>query len=1119
MPLSPNAIKILEARYLRKDENGKIIETPEELFRRVANDIAKAEESYDIHPDEQRKIASQFFDMMNESLFLPNSPCLMNAGTGNQMGFSACYVIPVPDTMEGIFGALRAQGLIQKSGGGTGMSFSRLRPDGDIVKKTSGVSSGPLSFMKLFDTVTEVVKQGGKRRGANMAILSVEHPNIRDFIASKDPGNTILKNFNISVAITDDFMATLEADEYYNLRNPRTGEIVGKELASEIFDLICRHAWLTGDPGIFFIDRINRLEPLDELVESSNPCLAKGTKIATPFGWRNVEDIQKGDEIITVQGRGKVESIEENFDSELYEVVLSDGTSLKATKEHQFHAIKANNKEISKVWKCIPLKELSKGDYLRVAKFKAIPENKLEPICGFLDRDAGFLIGILLGDGCYTPKVVKRGHVNISFGTDKGETEWMEVVKKFLESHDFSPKVYSYEKTPSKLYFGGSAGREIVSESKLVPTKSPQKFIPEDYINSNIHFLRGLIDGIVSTDGNIHISESIPVIRIGSTSKELLTGIRRIFLMFGIHSRIYKVRDRGEMSIEGRDVRVHSYYALNILGDNIRTFCEEFTVSHPSKQKRMDYMVRNMLLSGNTLTTTIKSINKLEKKDVSYDLYEPLTDTWVADGIVSRGCGEQPLTAWEPCVLGSINVGKFVLPDGKVDWDHLRKIVHLAVRFLDNCIDRSPYALPQITRKAKQTRRIGLGIMGFADYLVKQNIPYDNNKAIDAASELAQFLQEEALKTSIDLAQNRSPFPFWKKSSYKDKKEEEAPRNVARTTIAPTGSISRIAGCSSGIEPYFALAYKSHVLDGQTLIDRVSLVEDISKQKGRSDWNEEDWSNIANNGGSIQEMGLPKEVKDLFKTALEIPVEQHVKMQATFQKNIDNAVSKTINLPHSATVEDVKKAYLLAWELGTKGITVYRDSSKTVQVLETSQARRTQPLNLVADSDDMVKMAKVGPQSKGENNELAKAPDVLPAERIRVETGHGTLFITISYDPTTRKPLEVFIWQGRSGSCNLAYLEALGRILSIGLRSGVPVESFIEQLRGERCQHAGPHDGRMILSIPDAVGQALVEFMEGQGNHVKSGTISIGQCPECGELLIFEEGCERCVACSYNRCG
>lgn len=729
--VSENALKILAARYLVKDEDGTPLESPEGLFRRVADDIAKVEEKYEVPPNEQRKIADQFFKMLNEGLFLPNSPTLMNAGTGNGLGYSACFVVPIPDTMEGIFGALRAQGLIQKGGGGTGFSFSRVRPSGDFVKRTSGVSSGPISFMKLFDAVTETVKQGGKRRGANMAILRCDHPDIKEFIASKDPENRVLKNFNISVAITDAFMEALLDGTEYDLINPRTGESVGRVAAVDIFDMICRHAWLTGDPGIFFIDHANQLEPSDVEIESTNPC------------------------------------------------------------------------------------------------------------------------------------------------------------------------------------------------------------------------------------------------------------------------------------------------------------------------------------------------------------------------------GEQPLLPYETCTLGSINLSK-VVKAGELDVARLKETVALAVRFLDNVVDRSPYVLPQITKMTRKMRRIGLGVMGWADYLALREIPYDSDAAVNEAESVMKLISDEAMKESIELAEDRGPFPGWEKTSYKGFDPAKVPRNIARTTIAPTGTISRIAGCSSGIEPYYSLVYKSNVLNGQTLLDKVEVLETVL---GRHDINvkSEDWKRWADVGGTIQfDDSIPKRLRDVFKTALEIPIERHVQMQAAFQKYTDNAVSKTVNMPNSAMSDDVKKAYLLAWQLGCKGITVYRDGSKAVQVLETSQTRKIPTVD---------------------EHGLAKAPNILPATRIRMATGHGTIFITISYDAETRNPLEAFIWQGRSGSCNLAYLEAMGRLISISLRSGVSVNVIIEQLRGERCQHAGPHEGRMVLSIPDAVGQALQEFMSGQGKDVNIEEVPIGECPDCGELLVFESGCERCLVCSYTRCG
>ena len=745
-PLPENALRILEARYLQRNESGKIVETPEELFKRVANDIAAAEKAYKTPKEEILKLERQFYHMMRQGLFLPNSPTLMNAGTGNKLGYSACYVLPVPDDMAGIFDAVKHAALIWQAGGGTGFAFSGLRPKGDAIKTTSGVSSGPISFMKIFDMASEQIKQGGKRRSANMGIMRVDHPDIREFITSKDTENDILSNFNISVAVTDDFMETLERDGEYHLVNPHTGEIEHSVPAREILELMSEQAWKTGDPGLWFIDRANEANPIQDGVpiDATNPC---GEQALQPYD------------------------------------------------------------------------------------------------------------------------VCNLGSINL------GRFVW---------------------------------------------------------------------------------------------PKEAIT-----------------------IALQGEEVR-------------------------------------DMML----------------------------------------------------------------LPE-LIDRDGLVKVVKTAVRFLDNVIDRSNYPMKEIEEMAKKNRRIGLGVMGFADMLALLEVPYDSQEALDIAEVVMSWVQEAAEDASIELAEVRGPFPNWKQSVFESL--AHPPRNAALTTIAPTGTISRIAGCSSGIEPYYALAYRSNVLDGQVLIDRVRTLERVIDRK----LPEEGWESIAENGGSIQDLilGFDLDDRQIFKTALEIPLLQHIRMQAVFQKVVDNSISKTINMPNSATVDDIYMAYLKAWEMGCRGITVYRDGCKAVQVLETG--KKQEPSFIVTP------------------REPRDLPEILNARRIRVPTGHGTLFALVTYDEA-EKPMECFVWMGRSGGCTLSYLEAIGRLTSIALRSGVSADAIVETLRGIRCQHSSMEQGNVVLSLPDAVGYAL-ERLTG----AKAPTISVGDCPraDCSGRLIFEEGCEKCMVCDYTRCG
>ncbi|MEK7688751.1 MAG: vitamin B12-dependent ribonucleotide reductase, partial [Deltaproteobacteria bacterium] len=690
--LAYNAIKVLGKRYLKKDLNGNPIETPETMLWRVAENISQADKIYDREADIE-KTAEVFYEMMASLQFMPNSPTLMNAGRELQQ-LSACFVLPVDDSMESIFEAVKHTALIHKSGGGTGFSFSKLRPSGDIVGSTSGISSGPISFMTVFDSATEAIKQGGTRRGANMGILRIDHPDIMHFITCKEDNNK-LNNFNISVAITEDFMEAAEAGREYELKNPRTGKAAGSLNAKEVFEKIVNMAWKNGDPGIIFIDRINRDNPTPHIgeIESTNPC------------------------------------------------------------------------------------------------------------------------------------------------------------------------------------------------------------------------------------------------------------------------------------------------------------------------------------------------------------------------------GEQPLLPYESCNLGSINLTKMIKKAGdseryEIDWDKLKYVIKEAVHFLDNVIDMNRYPIPQIEKMTKGNRKIGLGVMGFADMLVRLGVPYNSEEAIDIALEVMGFIQEKGRDASIKLAEKRGEFPNFKGSIYD---EAHKVRNATVTTIAPTGTISMIAGCSSGIEPIFALAYTRNVLDGAELVEANPLFEEIAKERGF--YSPELMKQVAKTGGLHDVNEVPDDIKRLFVTSHDISPEWHIKMQAAFQKYTDNAVSKTVNFPNEATAEDVADVYRLAYKLNCKGVTVYRDGSRDVQVLNKGEK----------------KDAKLQtPELKHQTTVLTPKPrgDITFGATRKMKTGCGNLYITINEDEEGR-PFEIFTQIGKAGGCAASQCEAIGRMASLALRSGIQAEEIIKHMRGISCHVPVGYGKEKILSCADAVARAM----------------------------------------------
>ena len=750
---SENALTVLRKRYLVKNEEGIPVEEPWEMFWRVASDVAKAARRYDPAADVESD-AREFYRAMAQLDFLPNSPTLMNAGRELQQ-LSACFVLPVMDSMESIFETIKDTALIHQSGGGTGFSFSRLRPKGDIVRTTGGIASGPVSFMKVFNAATEAVKQGGTRRGANMAILRVDHPDIVEFITAKRD-TTALTNFNISVGLTEGFMRAVEEDGEYDLVNPRTKKVVQRRRAREIFDMVVEGAWATGEPGIVFLDRLNATNPSPALgdIESTNPC------------------------------------------------------------------------------------------------------------------------------------------------------------------------------------------------------------------------------------------------------------------------------------------------------------------------------------------------------------------------------GEQPLLPYEACNLGSINVAHFVVDRGgrpEIDYERLGHMVEVSVRFLDNVIDVNAYPLPKIDEITRGNRKIGLGIMGFADLLIQLGIPYNSDAGLETGGRLMRFIHEKGWEASEELARERGVFPFFERSIFAEKGLRL--RNATVTTIAPTGTLSIIGGCSSGIEPLFAVVFTRRILDGTEMIEVHSLFEQAAR--GRGLYSEELMNEIGRHKSLADVEELPDDMRRLFVTAYDISPEWHVRMQGEFQKHTDNAVSKTVNFRNEATAEDIRRVYMLAYQLGCKGVTVYRDGSREAQVLTVgvqAPARVEHPGPVVA------RAGSISPRPR---------PTITRGSTEKIKTGCGNLYITVNEDE--QGLCEVFTTIGKSGGCTASQSEATARMISLVLRSGVDPKSIVAELKGIRCPMPSWDRGSVTLSCADAVGKAIERFLSnGGGNGQSSGSVgtaakrltegdiaSVGynpECPDCGSILELSEGCVVCRSCGYSRC-
>jgi ribonucleoside-diphosphate reductase alpha chain len=921
LKLPTNSLLILASRYLARDESGKIIESTAQMFRRVAKAIAEVEKKYGASKKKIAKLEEEFYQMMTKLEFLPNSPTLMNAGRGTDLTLSACFVIPVPDDMEGIFEALKIMAIVQKAGGGTGFSFSRLRPAGDIVKTTGGVASGPISFMKIFNAATEEIKQGGKRRGANMGILRVDHPDILDFIVCKEQEG-FLRNFNISVAITDKFMDAVKKDKDFELINPRTGKVVKTVRARAIWNLIVTMAWKNGEPGVVFIDRINEhcnVTPKLGEIESTNPCVIGDTYVLTDKGWIKARELTEGMKVFTLDGWKKIKKVIDNGIKQVFKVKLRNGIEIFVTQEHKF--LTENG------WKAV--KKMKKGEKVRIV-FDDIelPNSSFSSNFGKDEKVIEWL-GSWVGDG----DVTSSNHVTLYPGNDFELTNYFyPITQKIAGYASIIPRGTQFRIDVHRKEFANLI-RDFFGIEKS--SKAEKKVIPEKIMRSPKYIQKSFLKGLFSADGSVYNSNGTPTIALYSSSKKLLQQVQLMLLTFSIPSTLTKSRKSEIREIKGERYKTRKNWRLIISGERARLFYEKIGLIGKLERKL------ETLLSSIKSYKTLKKhefveIEKIEKagKQRVYDIIAPNSFTWVTNGIYSLDCGEQPLLPYESCNLGSINLSKMVKEkDGKyeIDWEKLRKTVRLAVRFLDNVIDANAYPIKQIEEMTKGNRKIGLGVMGFADMLILLGIPYNSKEALRIAEKVMKFITTEARKMSEELGKEKGDFPNFKES--KLAKIYKHMRNATVTTIAPTGSISEIAGCSQGIEPLFAVAYIRNVAEslGYDLVVFNPYFESIAIKEGF--YNEVVMKKVLSSTSIQHIKEIPARIRRIFVTAHDLKPEDHVRMQAAFQKYVDNAVSKTINFPPNATPNDVEKAFMLAYDLGCLGVTVYRFGSRKEQVL------------------------------------------------------------------------------------------------------------------------------------------------------------------------------------------
>jgi ribonucleoside-diphosphate reductase alpha chain len=660
--------------------------------------------------------------------------------------------------------------------------------------------------------------------------------------------------------------------------------------------------------------------------------------------------------------------------------------------------------------------------------------------------------------------------------------------------------------------------REIAEEYGLVDEKL---LVPEPVLWGCEDMQRGFLQALFTADGTVlDQPRNGRAVRLTSVGLDLLQDVQRILLNFGIFSRIFRDRKRGRDTALLPDGKggmkrypVRPVHELHVASGSLLRFADE--VGFLSRAK-MDALTRTVAgyKRGPYSERFVARVEAVVPEGVEavFDLTEPLTHSFIGNGIVISNCGEQPLLPYESCNLGSINLAVMV-KDGQVDWERLRRVTRTGVHFLDNVIDMNRYPLPEIERMTKGNRKVGLGVMGWADLLVELGISYDSDEAIRLAHELMGFIHEEAILASEDLARDRGVFPNWESSTWKANGREV--RNATLTTIAPTGTISIIAGCSSGVEPIFALAFIRNVMDNTELPEAHPALEQVLKERGL--YSDDLMKSIATIGG-LHDMDVPEDLKKVFVTAHDVSPEWHIRMQAAFQDYVDNAVSKTVNFPNQARPEDVERVYLLAYELGVKGVTIYRDGSRQEQVLNIGEVKRKG-----AESGQAVQM-ELGPQGTAVLPVRPSRSPVLRGETREKVTGCGSLYVTVNEDDFG--PREVFANMGKAGGCASASTEAIGRLISLAFRYGVPPDKIVKQLKGIRCHVPLGFGPNQILSCPDAIGKALADkYHLASGNGGKTvGQLEIpialaqGACPDCGGAVEHEGGCVVCRSCGYSKC-
>jgi len=1379
--LTDNAYhNILPARYLRKNADGDLIEEQEDLFERVGKNIALAEAVYEAEkqdleitvtpdqlkpdhprrdelaaevfgagtttdddtettlsiynvnkfaydtvvpelPDEIREhvvdVADEFQEMMANLDFMPNSPTLMNAGDELQQ-LSACFVDSPDDDIDDIHQTAKEAAQVFQSGGGMGYAFWRLRPYGDAVGSTGGIASGPITFMRTYDQMCETIAQGGARRGAQMGVMRVSHPDVIQFIHAKnkdvslaetlrlnDPDdythtsfqdaldeareliddegrvpkhlrNAVeghLSNFNISVGITDDFMKAVQNDEEFTFTNPRTGEAhiateetkelydmfglgdyveVGEELsipAEELWDDIVEGAHENGEPGVIYLERVNKQHSFDiekhpdHRILATNPCVTGDTLISTDRGLVPAEELYEQGVAtdVVVDGRLSEDSIKEassvykTGEKDVYKLTTEEGYKLRLTADHRVMTDDG--------W--IEAQDLGAGDTVHIQNRKG----------GFGQHGTaaeGRSLGWLVGDG-HLKHGEERAVLNF-YDEDAEISETLaddvnEVVREPLGNGNYEIGVNSISRSDD--YRGAQAVEQRIRSTRLyeyaeeVGLTETKLQVPDAVMRGSEEMARGFLQSLFTADGCVQGSVEKGVsVRLWSSDTDLLDDVQQLLLNFGIASKVYESRKEAgtrELS-DGRGgtqaYETKAQHELVIVKDNLERFADEigFLLDYKIEALEQRLSEYNRGPYSERFEATVETVDH-DGHEAVYDLTEPDTHSFVANGLVVHNCGEQPLEEYEACNLGHINLSTLAdleAPDWRVwydehgdeydtlanavdaflddavDFEEFDRRIEMGTRFLENVVTMSDFPVDKIEQKVREMRKIGLGIMGLAQLYIQLGMEYGSEASNEVARQLMTHINHTSKWTSHELAEERETFDEWDKSKYAnpteyrewfehqtgldaDDWEDGFPiRNHNTTTIAPTGTTSMVGNTTGGCEPIYNVAYYKNVSDDvqgdEMLVEfddyflRVLEDNDIDVGAVKEEAKEQMATNQFNGVEGLST--VPDAIGELFVTTGDLSAKEHAGVQVACQEGVDSAISKTVNAPNDSTLEDAKDVFEYIYEHGGKGVTYYRDGTRSKQVLTTRAdntdfADETEAAETLVEQideifggleqfleseevqdvleDDVDSLLGDAEPMPVDFTEKRERPDALQGVSQRIDTGYGKIYVTINEDPKTGQPFELFANIGHSGGFTNSFTEALAKVISTSLRSGVDPKEIVDELCGTRSPKVAWDKGEQIQSIPDAIGTAMRRYLEGEidkpypkqqtleesadadrvesaGHETDGGAatdttddatqdlIDAGEspeCPDCGSMsLYFSEGCKTCESCGWSEC-